>query len=164
MDVGRLITSIGSPLALVTALLFYFGWVRSQAEANAFGADLSVFAMSTQELVLRSIDGLFVPAMFLLLAALAGLRLHRALLAEPRPHRRLDRLPLPVWIRAPRTVWVRRIARLLALSWVVLLLVAAVLPAFAAEIGRVTLPLWMGLAIVGPTYGIFLRRGCRRPR
>lgn len=158
MDALQLITSIGSPLALMTALLFYFGWVRSQAQAKAFGTDLSVFAMSTQELVLRSIDGLFVPAMVLLLIALLGLRLHKVMMAGPRPAPRLAWLRLPRWMRAPRTVWIRRLARLLGPSWIVILAVAVLLLVVATEVGRATLPLWISLAILCPAYASFLTR------
>ena len=35
----RTLALIGSPVALVTALLLYFGWARSQAQAEAFGLD-----------------------------------------------------------------------------------------------------------------------------
>src|SRR5262245_4433560 len=55
-DAFQAITAVGSPLALGTAMLFYFGWSRSQAQARAFGADVSVFEMSPNDFVLRSID------------------------------------------------------------------------------------------------------------
>src|SRR5262249_16247728 len=69
----QVIAGIGSPIALGAALLFYFGWSRSQAEATAFGADVSVFDMSPNELALRSIDAVFLPSLLLMLAGLAGL-------------------------------------------------------------------------------------------
>jgi hypothetical protein len=34
----QLVSAIGSPLALGTALLFYFGWRRSEAQAEALGS------------------------------------------------------------------------------------------------------------------------------
>jgi hypothetical protein len=75
IDPLRLLTAVGSPIALATALALYFGWVRSRAQADRFGADVSVFDMSPQDLVLRSIDVLFFP---ILGALLLGLGLVRA--------------------------------------------------------------------------------------
>ena len=79
----KFITSIGSPVALATALLFYFGWVRSEEQARAFGADASVFAMSTQDYVLRSVNVLFFPLILMFLIVLLLLRLDRRLRAGP---------------------------------------------------------------------------------
>ena len=84
-DLMTVLTSIGSPLALATALLFYFGWVRSEEQASAFGADASVFAMSTQDYVLRSVNILFFPVILLLLVSLLALRLDRRLRTHGPP-------------------------------------------------------------------------------
>ncbi len=140
-DVMKFITSIGSPLALATALLFYFGWVRSEEQAKAFGADASVFAMSTQDYVLRSINVLFFPVILLLLVGLLVHRLDRRLRTAPAP---------PPWLRP--------LARALRFSWAVFLVLGVVLYAVAGRFGDVTLPFWVALAILGPVYGIVLRR------
>ena len=141
LDLMKFITSIGSPIALATALLFYFGWVRSEEQARAFGADASVFAMSTQDYVLRSVNVLFFPVILMLLAALLVLRLDRTLRAGPT---------------APR--WLEAVARALQLSWVVFLPLGFVLYGVAGRFGDVTLPFWVALAIVAPAYGTVLRR------
>lgn len=140
-DLMKFITSIGSPIALATALLFYFGWVRSEEQARAFGADASVFAMSTQDYVLRSVNVLFFPVILLLLAALLALRLDRSLRhgAAP-PH------------------WLGRLARTLRWSWLVFLVLGVVLYSTAGRFGDVTLPLWVALAVLGPVYGAILQR------
>src|SRR4051794_8995316 len=47
--------TFGPPVTIVTALLVYFGWARSQRQAQAMGLDVSQFGYSTQDYVLRSI-------------------------------------------------------------------------------------------------------------
>jgi len=141
-NVLLLLGAVGSPIALATALLLYFGWVRSQAQAVAFGADVSIFEMSPQDLVLRSIDILFFPIILLLLGGLLLLRV------DP-------------WLRT-RTDDVRAVLRW---AWV-LVPVGLVLVVLARPIGSVLLPLWVMLAIGGTAYGSLLRRraaGAQRP-
>jgi hypothetical protein len=136
----KFVTSIGSPIALATALLFYFGWVRSEEQAKAFGADASVFAMSTQDYVLRSINVLFFPLILLLLAGLLVHRLDRKLRTGPPPP------------------WLPKAARALQFSWAPFLTLGIVLYAVAGTFGDVTLPFWVALSILGPVYGTVLRR------
>jgi hypothetical protein len=133
-DPLQLITSIGSPIALGTALLLYFGWVRSEAQAEAFGADASIFGMSPQELVLRSINVLFFPIVLLLLGGLLVLRFDPLLRARGR------------WVGS-----------LLRLSWV-LIPIGLVVRAVTPTVGDVVIPLWWLLAIAGTAYGNLLRR------
>ncbi len=137
----KFITSIGSPVALATALLFYFGWVRSEEQARAFGADASVFAMSTQDYVLRSVNVLFFPLILMFLIVLLLLRLDRRLRAGP---------DAPAWLESA--------GRLLQLSWLVFLPLGFVLYAVAGRTGDVSLPLWVALSVVAPAYGTVLRR------
>lgn len=133
VDVFHIITAVGSPIALATALLLYFGWVRSQAQAEAFGADISVFEMSPQDLVLRSIDVLFFPIMLLLLAAL--LLLH-----------------IDPWMRARARV----VGDVVRYAWLLAPL-GFVLAWLARPVGYYLLPLCVMLAIGGTAYGSSLR-------
>ena len=133
-DVLVILGAVGSPIALGTALLLYFGWVRSQAQAVAFGADVSIFEMSPQDLVLRSIDILFFPIILLLLGGLLLLRI------DP-------------WLRA------RAGASGTVLLWAwVLVPIGLVLVLVARPIGNILLPLCVMLAIGGTAYGSRLRR------
>lgn len=140
-DLMKFITSIGSPIALATALLFYFGWVRSEEQARAFGADASVFAMSTQDYVLRSVNVLFFPVILMLLVAMLVLRVDRALRAGPDGRH-----------------WLEPLARSLQWSWALFLPLGFLLYAVAGRFGDVSLPLWVALSIVAPAYGTVLRR------
>ena len=38
----RLIATIGSPIAIATGLLFYFGWVRASVQAKQLGYDTAI--------------------------------------------------------------------------------------------------------------------------
>jgi hypothetical protein len=141
LDLMKVITSIGSPIALATSLLFYFGWVRSEEQARAFGADASVFAMSTQDYVLRSVNVLFFPVILLLLVALLALRLDRRLRHG-----------------AQAVPGLGQIATVLLFSWALFLPLGLVLVGVAGRFGDVTLPFWCALALLGPVYGALLRR------
>jgi hypothetical protein len=138
----QLLTAVGSPIALATALFLYFGWVRSQAQAVAFGVDVSVFDMSPQDLVLRSINVLFFPIVLMLLAGLGLIWIDPRLRAQSSSVGRL-----------------LRFAALLVPIGLVLLLVVE-------PIGYYLLPLFVMLAIGGTAYGNLLRRraaGDHRP-
>jgi hypothetical protein len=132
--------AVGSPIALGTALLLYFGWVRSQAQAVAFGADVSVFEMSPQDLVLRSVDILFFP---IVLVLLAGLML----------------LHLDPWARSRGET----VGAILRWAWL-LVPIGLVLVLVARPIGNVLLPLFVMLAIGGVAYGGLLQRRSRGDR
>ena len=133
-DALRTLTLVGSPIALATALLLYFGWARSQAQADAFGADASVFDMSPQDLILRSVNILFFPIMVLLLGGL--------LLVWIDPHLRA---------RSATTGAVLRFA------WVAVP-IALLLLVVVEPIGYNLLPLFVMVAIGGTAYGNLLRR------
>ncbi len=71
------ITTIGPPLTIVTALMIYFGWARSDTQARLMGLDVSLFGFSTQDFVLQSISTLYVPLLTIAALALGVLALHR---------------------------------------------------------------------------------------
>src|SRR5690606_32792219 len=55
------VTTLGPPLTIVTALMIYFGWARSDAQAQFMGVDVRLFGFSTQDYVLQSISTLYLP-------------------------------------------------------------------------------------------------------
>ena len=66
--------AVVAPATLLTALLFYFGWLHTKGEAQYFGIDPSVLGFSTQDYLLRSVQPIFWPLGLLLLIGLfAGL-------------------------------------------------------------------------------------------
>ena len=88
------LTTLGPPLTIATALMFYFGWARSDVQARYMGLDVSLFGFSTQDYVLQSISTLYVPLLATAALALGWLALHQRVdraLAQPaaRPTLRL---------------------------------------------------------------------------
>ncbi|MEU4606965.1 hypothetical protein AB0F43_28620 [Kribbella sp. NPDC023972] len=71
------VTTLGPPLTIATALMFYFGWARSETQAAEMGLDVSLFGYSTQDYALHSISTLYLPLLSIAALALAGLALHR---------------------------------------------------------------------------------------
>jgi hypothetical protein len=65
------IATVGPPITVITALLFYFGWKRSNVQAVYLGIDESVLGMSTQDYLMRSTSSLFLPLAGIAAAALA---------------------------------------------------------------------------------------------
>lgn len=73
------LSSFVAPLTLVTALLFYFGYVSTREFFRYFGVDVDIVGLSSQEFVMRSPGALFIPVMVLLLLAAALIVGHRVL-------------------------------------------------------------------------------------
>jgi len=57
-----------APTAILTALLYYFGWARTDAAARRAGLDESLFGFTTTDYVLRSVGPLLQPLGIALLA------------------------------------------------------------------------------------------------
>ncbi|WP_449373137.1 hypothetical protein [Arthrobacter psychrolactophilus] len=81
------ISAFGPPVAVITALLVYFGWARSDAQARAMGLDVSLFGYSVQDYVLRSIRSLFLPLVFLAVVGIVWLAVDRWLTSHMRTKR-----------------------------------------------------------------------------
>jgi hypothetical protein len=77
--------TLGPPLTIATALMFYFGWARSNTQARFMGLDVSLFGFSTQDYGLQSISTLYLPLLATVSLALGWLALHQ------RIDRALDR-------------------------------------------------------------------------
>ncbi|WP_432948444.1 hypothetical protein ACQPXM_13730 [Kribbella sp. CA-253562] len=70
---------IVAPVTLISALLFYFGYVSARSQYEYFGIDVDTIGLSTQDYVMRSPQPLLVPLLVLTLLAVAGLLLHHAI-------------------------------------------------------------------------------------
>jgi hypothetical protein len=62
------VAGIVAPTTVLTALLYYYGYVATYARFDYFGVDVAVLRLPTQDLVLRSVAVLYVPC-----AAILGL-------------------------------------------------------------------------------------------
>ncbi len=69
--VWSLVGTVVAPATLVSALLFYFGYVSARAQFGYFGVDVDTLGFSTQEFVMRAPQPLLVPALVLLVGAAA---------------------------------------------------------------------------------------------
>lgn len=75
-DVFSVLGALGAVLTLVTAVMFYFGWRRSDVQARQMGLDVSLFGYSSQDYILRSISSLYLPLLVLLGTIFGWLWLH----------------------------------------------------------------------------------------
>lgn len=89
----NLAMSVVAPVTVVSAVLFYFGYVSSRAQYDYFGVDVDTIGLSTQDYVMRSPQPLLVPVLVLTLLGTALLAGHtavrRRLAAGARPLRHL---------------------------------------------------------------------------
>lgn len=69
---GSVLGGVVAPATLVSAVLFYFGYVSTRAQLAYFGVDVDVLGLGTQDYVMRAPQPLLVPALGLLLLT-AGL-------------------------------------------------------------------------------------------
>ena len=82
--------SVVAPITVISALLFYFGYVSSRAQYAYFGVDVDTIGLSTQDYVMRSPQPLLVPLLALVMIAVALVALHLAVsawVARARPER-----------------------------------------------------------------------------
>jgi hypothetical protein len=79
--VGALLVFV-SQTVVITGLLYYFGWVRAQADFGYFGIDTSLLGYTTADYVLRSVDSSFPLLTGLALFTFSLLGLHRWVLAH----------------------------------------------------------------------------------
>lgn len=86
--------TLGSQAVLITALLYYLGWVRTQATLGYFGLDTALVGYSTPDYVLRSLNSAFPPLVVIALVSLALLAVHRRVMhpAVKRAGQRVDQL------------------------------------------------------------------------
>lgn len=130
---------IVTPVTLISALLFYFGYVSSRSQYAYFGIDVDTIGLSTQDYVMRSPQPLLVPLLVITLLAVAGLLLHHAIRPTASGVRRASRLAVVVLVLG--------VAGLLAYPLI------GHLPYYALVV-----PAVIGLAAAALAYLMYLRR------
>jgi hypothetical protein len=93
-QVTKFLGSVVAPTTLLTALLFYFGWLHAYSFFRSLGVHSTVLDLSTRDYVQRSVDALFVPIVVMATLAVP------ALWGHARLYRRLRNEPLPHWVPA----------------------------------------------------------------
>lgn len=145
------ITTVGTPLTMITALLLYFGWARSDAQSRWMGIEVSLFRFTTQDYVLRSISTLYLPILASAVIGIVWLAAHRAV---------TDKIE-----RDGMTDAIRVICRVTMLGGLGIAILGVVLPAFTRtwEPGTVVWPLMIAIGTALAVYGRHLsRRGQER--
>lgn len=82
-SVGSVVARFGrilAPIGVMTAILFYFGYVRQRAFYQYFGLDLGTLRFSTADFLVGSAQVAFLPLASALLAALLMVVAHHALM------------------------------------------------------------------------------------
>lgn len=144
------VSTIGPPVTVATALIVYFGWARSDAQARAMGLDVSLFGYTPQDYGLRSIRSLFFPLVCILLASLVWLAADlwlRSLLSPDREH-----------------PWVARLAATAVVGGVGMTLVSWVLAVVSPQGAFLLVPFLMAAGIMLTLWGVRLRRLTSAPR
>ncbi|HZA39100.1 MAG TPA: hypothetical protein VFA00_00580 [Actinomycetota bacterium] len=85
----RVLGTLVAPTTLIVALLYYFGWARTDQQAARMGLHESLFGFSAQDYILRSIGSLFLPLFVAAGVILLGVLAHGRLLERPALRRRL---------------------------------------------------------------------------
>jgi hypothetical protein len=141
----RLATNVIAPTTVLTALLFYFGYVATTAEYRYFGISLGTLGLGTQDIVLRSIAALYVPVGFLLVLLLLVTWLHQT---------------VSRWLVAQtHIIFLRRAAVLLVVAGAAAFvrgLVGVVVPEVARTEPVATSPLSLGLGVIAIAYGRYV--------
>jgi hypothetical protein len=144
---AQLIAAVGPPLTVATAMLFYFGWVRTSVEAATLGVSDAVFGYTTQDYVMRSINALFLPVVVAAALAIGVLLLHGWLVrgigsGPPRRRHRVARglgtAVLPACVLAPA--------------------IAGMVEAARPSLTGLVLPLGIAVGLLLTAYGVTLRR------
>ena len=134
-------------IAVLTSLLVYFGWQRSEVQAHELGISESLLDMSTQDYVLRSVRPVFV---LVVCSALGGL-------AWVWVDRRLRRPGGPFGVSvtaASLSTQVRLVRGLAAVPLIVALFIIIMWP----WLGAILLPAAIGIGLLIAFYATVLAR------
>lgn len=114
-DLLRPVLGFLANITVLTALLVYFGWRRSETQAQRLGIDESVLGMSTREYVLRSVGPVLALLVGVSVAGLVWVSIDRRLapLVRSAPSRlthdrravAILRLLAVAWLVLPALVW-----------------------------------------------------------
>jgi hypothetical protein len=73
----QLISTMIAPTTLVTALLFYFGWVRTNTLFQYFGVEADMLRYSTSDYLRHSVEAAFLPMGAVIILTLAAIGAHQ---------------------------------------------------------------------------------------
>jgi hypothetical protein len=146
---ASLLPVLGPPATVLGALLIYFGWARSNAQAKIMGLDVNLFGYAPQDYVLLSIEALYMPLLWLFVVGLLwtwldGILRH-SIGAAPRP--------------SPPVRHVLAVSAALVTTMLEVLVLTVLAPMF----GTAYLPYFMALGVLLAAWAVRLYR-CTGPR
>jgi hypothetical protein len=139
----RTLVSIGANITVLTALLVFFGWKRSEAHAQMLGIDESILGMSPQDYAFRSVNALFPLLAVIAVAGLSWLWIHAGIAGALQAGRRLRPIGLT--------------ARALTMAWFVVPGIFALFSWRFPTPGFLVFPLSFAVGTLLTCYGIYLR-------
>ena len=149
-DLIRVVGSVVAPTALLTALLYYFGWVVTNAQAAVFGLDESALAYSTRDYLLRSTGAIFIPLGCILLLGVVWIWAHTI---------------LSDWAEiAERRETASRISKAIFVSGIAMVVIALVGVIRPTSMSTIVPPLLFSLGIPLCAYAAFLHGRVRPNR
>jgi uncharacterized membrane protein YbaN (DUF454 family) len=147
----KLTASIVAPVTVLTALLFYFGFARTNALYSWFGIDASTLGFSTQDYLVRSVEAVYVPAGTLILVILFLLWAHSV-------------VSLRIGDR-PRKPWLFILVFILGFTGLLLFgrgIAGILLPSLSNNDFLIT-PLCLGLGTLLVAYALHVQRRLQKP-
>lgn len=113
----RSIVVVIGNVTVLSALLVYFGWKRSEVQAAALGIDESLLGMSTQEYILRSVGSVLVLLIVMALFGMLWVLLDRWLSLRINRHGAAD--PVYLWASRllPAAIVLLPLAALIGRDW-----------------------------------------------
>jgi len=111
-DLFRQLAVVLGNVTVLTGLLVYFGWQRSEVQAKELGIDESILGMSTREYVLRSVQPVLVLVLVIGAGGMVWLMVDHWLVRRLQDRGRADpvvkyslRLLPFAWLALPAAVW-----------------------------------------------------------
>lgn len=143
--VTKLLTALAN-VTILTALLVYFGWRRSATQAEQIGLSESIYGMSTQDYILRSVGPVLTLLATIAVGGLCWLWLDFRI------------MPRILNARGQRDPVIRYGLRALSLSWLALPLLSVGLGYIWPAGAFVMFPLSIGCGLLLTLYGMHLRQ------
>ena len=144
----RQVVTLASNVAVITALLVYFGWRRTETQAARLGVDETIFGLSTRDYLLRSVGPVLQLLAIMAAAGLAAVYFDRALRRRVEDHGPKDRA-LRIALFA------------MSISWILLPLLIVGLGYIAMAVAFVAFPLAIAAGVLLLVYASHLRRDLR---
>lgn len=152
--------AVTSQVALITGLLYYFGWTYSRAYYRYFGVDVRMLGYSTSDYLLSSIAVTYWPAVLSLLPLLVVIGAHRLVALPALAARQRD---AGVEEGQPNaSSWIQWALTIMLDVGVGLVVYAVLAITFSAHLG-IYLPIMLLAGVILVAYALFLRTNLNAP-